>query len=148
MMIDNNGRENTGYERPSGTRSSGAARAGAYDYDVNVIMGIAVFNLDGLPQEYFITPDNRDTAWVQMVFQSLGLQALTAEALGAQSLKYTIVQTRDGDAVIIRTVERFLALFVKRSRPQMIPSVEPEWIDWVCQFEAKALRSHPHFRAA
>lgn len=121
----------------------------AYDYDVNAILGVAVFSLDGLPQEYFITPEKRDTAWTQLILQSLGLQELTAEALGLQSFKheYTIVQTREGDAVIVRTAECFLALFMKRSRPQPIPRVETEWVDWVCQFEATSLRSHPHFRA-
>jgi len=122
-------------------------RTGAYDYDLNAIIGIAIFGVDGLPKEYFITPENRDTAWVQLVFQALGLQALTAEALGTQVLKHTIVQTRDGDAVIVRAADHFLALFVKRSRPQAIPRVDADWIDWVCAFEEKELRSHPHFRA-
>ncbi|MEO0539791.1 MAG: hypothetical protein AAFZ80_02880 [Cyanobacteria bacterium P01_A01_bin.105] len=119
-----------------------------YDYDVNAIIGMAIFDLNGLPQEYFITPSNRDTAWVQLVFQSLGLQALAADALGLGDLRHTVVQTREGDAVVIRTPERFLALFVKRSRPQAMPRLEPDWVEWVCQFEANELRSHPHFRAA
>ncbi|MEL6249160.1 MAG: hypothetical protein AAFY78_09115 [Cyanobacteria bacterium J06648_16] len=124
------------------------SRSGAYDTDVNAITGIAIFDVNGLPQEYFITPENRDTAWVQLVFQSLGLQSLTAEALQLGQLQHTVVQTRDGDAVIIPHNDRFLALFVKRGRPQTLPFVDPAWIEWACQFEKNELRSHPHFRAA
>ncbi len=146
--MTNNASSNAASPRPSSPPSGGASRGGAYEYDVNAITGIAIFDLNGLPKEYFITPENRDTAWVQLVFQSLGLQALTAEALGIDNLQHTIIQTRHGDAVIIRTPDRFLALFVKRSRPQAIPVVDADWIDWACQFEAKELRSHSHFRAA
>jgi hypothetical protein len=34
------------------------------------IVGVAIFDFNGLPQEYFITADNESTSWVQLVFQA------------------------------------------------------------------------------
>jgi hypothetical protein len=119
-----------------------------YDGDVDAILGIAVFDANGLPKEYFITPGHRDTAWVQLVFQSLGLQTLMTHTLGLTGFNYTIVQTRVGNAIVIHTSEQHLALLVKRTYPQNQMAVDDAWIQWVCDFEANTLRQHPHFREA
>lgn len=132
---------------PSPVASSGAA-SGTYDCDVDAILGVAVFDINGLPKEYFITPENRDTAWVQLVFQSLGLQALITNTLQVSRFNHTVVQTRDGDAIVIQRDRQYIAFLVKRCRPQKQVTVTETWLQWACEFEANTLRQHTHFRAA
>jgi hypothetical protein len=119
-----------------------------YDCDISTLLGVAIFDSSGLPKEYFITPENRDTAWVQLVFQSLGLRALLTSVLTLGEFSYTIVQTKAEDAIVVRTKDRFIAFLVKRIRPNTPARVDQAWIEWACGFEAEQLRSHSHFKAS
>ncbi|NJL42104.1 MAG: hypothetical protein HC899_39840 [Leptolyngbyaceae cyanobacterium SM1_4_3] len=40
------------------------------------VLGAAIFDLSGLPKDYYISAESADISWVQTIFQALGLQGL------------------------------------------------------------------------
>ncbi len=115
--------------------------------DVEQILGLAVFDAAGLPRDYFITPQHEDIEWIQLVFQALGLQQLMVSTMGLPVLSHAMLRTKAGNVVVICCQQRYIALLLKRALPQERPQVDNSWVDWVCEFEAKSVRNHPHFRA-
>lgn len=76
--------------------------------------GAAVFDLSGLPKEYFTTSENADISWVQTVFQSLGLQSLLASSLRLEGFRYALSSGKEYCAVAVRQKSRFVALLAKQ----------------------------------
>lgn len=115
--------------------------------DVDQILGLAVFNPAGLPRDYFITSQHEDTEWIQLVFQSLGLQQLIVSTMGLPVLSHAMIRTKVGNIVVICCEQRYIALLLKRALPQEHPKIDSTWVEWACQFEANVVRTHPKFRA-
>ncbi len=115
--------------------------------DVEQILGLAVFDPAGLPLDYFITLQHEDTEWIQLVFQSLGLQQLIASTMELPVLRHVMIRTKVGNIVVICCNHGYIALFIKRALPQERPQINPAWVDWICEFEANVVRHHPNFRA-
>lgn len=131
------------------TDSASATPTGGSSYacDVDTILGVALFDASGLPQEYFITPEHQETIWIQMVFQALGLQSLLASAFNLDPLRHAIVRTKTADAVVIYDCQRFVSLLMQRTQIGISTQVNAHWIQWALEFEAEQLRTHPRFRA-
>lgn len=115
--------------------------------NIEQILGVAVFDSMGLPRDYFITSHHKDTQWVQLVFQSLGLQQLMASTMKLPPLGHAMVRTKVGNIVVVRCDQGYIALLIKRSLPQERPQIDSNWVNWVCDFEAHVLRSHTNFRS-
>ena len=115
--------------------------------DIEQILGLAVFDAIGLPRDYFITSQHEDIEWIQLVFQSLGLQKLMVSTMGVPDLSHAMIRTKVGNIVIICCEYQYVALLLKRALPQEHPQIDITWVNWVCEFEAKVVRTHPHFRA-
>ncbi|MEM7794508.1 MAG: hypothetical protein AAF579_08640 [Cyanobacteria bacterium P01_C01_bin.118] len=115
--------------------------------NVDQILGLAVFDPMGLPRDYFITPQHKDTEWIQLVFQSLGLQQLIDSALDLPGEGHILLRTKIGNIVVVRCDCGYIALLLKRSLPQERPQIDKDWIDWVCDFEATVVRTHGDFKA-
>ena len=115
--------------------------------DVDQILGLAVFNSAGFPRDYFITSQHEDIQWIQLVFQSLGLQQLLSSTLELPKLNHTMIRTKVGNIVVVCCAQGYIALLIKRALPQERPQIDDTWVDWVCEFEAKIVRNHPNFRA-
>ena len=111
------------------------------------ILGLAVFDAQGLPRDSFITPQHKDTEWVQLVFQSLGLQQLLATEMELPQLDHAIIRTKIGNIVIIRSPQGYIALLLKRLLPQEHPNVTRDWVEWICNFEKNIVRRHSNFKA-
>jgi hypothetical protein len=54
----------------------------------SAIQGAGIFDLSGLPKEYFTTAESTDSDWVQTVFQELGLQALLLSVCQLEDFRY------------------------------------------------------------
>lgn len=113
---------------------------------VEQILGLAVFDLSGLPRSYFITDQHKDTAWIQLVFQSLGLQQLLAAEMELPTLDHMMIRTKVGNIVVVRSDQGYVALLLKRALPQERPHIDNAWVDWICEFEATVVRTHPGFK--
>lgn len=117
--------------------------------DLNVsyadsIIGAAIFDLSGLPKEYFITPQSNDMGWVQSVFQAIGLQSLIASSLQLEGFRHATIRGNEYRALVVRQKSRYVALLVSLDHPA--PLAE-DFIHWSLEFEPATLRSHPRFSA-
>lgn len=109
------------------------------------ILGVAIFDPQGLPLEYFNTPHNKNMDWIQIAFQSLGLQQLLAIEMNLPSLDHAVLRTKAGNIVVVPTSQGFIALLIKRALPQESPTIDDDWIAWVCDFVETVVRTNPGF---
>ena len=115
--------------------------------NVKQILGVAVFDTQGLPCEYYITPYHQETDWLQIAFQSLGLQQLLATEMEFPSLDYAMMRTKMGNIVVLPTPQGFIALLLKRALPQESPTVDNAWIVWAANFVETVVKTDPKFKA-
>lgn len=109
---------------------------------VDTIAGAALFDLSGLPQEYFVTSESSDLAWVQTVFQAVGLQSLLVSSLQLQGFRHTIVYGAECCIVIVRQKAGYVALLLQPTYPGHISEA---FLKWSQDLELSVLRSNPRF---
>jgi hypothetical protein len=112
------------------------------------ILGVAVFDLSGLPREYFVTRENDNTNWVQLVFQALGLKSLLMSSLKVEGFLHISIDYGERTAIVVRTKEDYVALLIKE--PLKFESIQQSdrFSQWVRHFETHVLRQHERFIAA
>lgn len=115
--------------------------------NVDQILGLAIFDPMGLPRDYFITPQHKETEWVQLVFQSLGLQQLIRDTMALPVVRHVMIRTRIGNIVVVCCESGYIAVLLKRALPQERPQLDEEWLDWIRDFEATSVRTHSKFKA-
>lgn len=108
------------------------------------IIGAAIFDLSGLPKEYFTTSESSDVSWVQTIFQALGLQSLLMSSLRLEGFHHAVIHGAEYQAVVVRQKVRYTALLIRRTEPN---SISESLISWSQEFEPTNLRSHPRFSA-
>jgi len=107
------------------------------------LIGAAVFDLSGLPKEYFTAGESHDISWVQTIFQALGLQSLLTSSLRLEGFNHVIVHGTGYQAIVIRQKSHYIALLI-----QKIDDVIPEsLIKWAQGFNPKDLKADPRFSA-
>jgi hypothetical protein len=109
------------------------------------IVGVAIFDVSGLPREYFVTADNESTSWVQLVFQALGLKSLLMSSLKLESFSHIAIELEGQSAIVVRTKEEYVALLLRQ--PLVFASAQEgdRFSHWVRQFERRLLRENPRF---
>lgn len=112
------------------------------------IIGAAVFDFSGLPQEYFITADNESTSWVQLVFQSLGLKSLLMSSLKVEGFSHICIELEHQTAIVVRTKEEYVALLMRQPLVFDTAQDSDRFSHWVRKFERRLLREHPRFISA
>ncbi|MEP0888008.1 MULTISPECIES: hypothetical protein [unclassified Leptolyngbya] len=110
----------------------------------NSIVGAAIFDLSGLPKEYFTTSESSDVSWVQTIFQALGLQSLLISSLRLEGFRHAVIHGQDYLAVVVRQRVRYMALLVRKEELQVISE---GFLAWSLDFEPSILRTHPRFSA-
>ncbi len=115
---------------------------------VENIIGAAIFDFSGLPQEYFVTPDNESTSWVQLVFQSLGLKSLLMSSLKLEGFSYICIELGQQTAIVVRTKEEYIALLMRQSLVFDTAQDSDRFSHWVRQFERRLLHDHARFISA
>ena len=109
------------------------------------IVGVAIFDFNGLPQEYFITADNESTSWVQLVFQALGLKSLLMSSLQLEGFSHISIELDQQTAIVVRTKEEYVALLMGQSLTFATAQESDRFSHWVRQFERQLLREHNRF---
>ena len=108
------------------------------------IVGAAVFDLSGLPKEYFTTGESNDMSWVQSIFQALGLQSLLSSSLRLEGFRHAVIGGTDYHAVVVRQPARYVALLLRSDEMGTIPD---GFMEWSFDFDPSVLRIHPNFSA-
>ncbi|HEY9698819.1 MAG TPA: hypothetical protein V6D10_16260 [Trichocoleus sp.] len=109
----------------------------------DAIIGAAIFDLSGLPKEYFTSAENSDVSWVQTIFQALGLQSLLMSSLRLEGFRHAIVHGAQYRAIVVRQKNHYTALLVHHSEQHL----DQNFIRWAQEFEPMALKSDPRFSA-
>jgi predicted regulator of Ras-like GTPase activity (Roadblock/LC7/MglB family) len=104
------------------------------------VVGAAIFDLNGLPKEYFTTPEDDDMSWVQTIFQALGLRSLLMSSLQLEGFHHATILGTDYSAVVVKHKAHYVALLVL---PQA--AIDDSFIGWVQTFEAGELKTNPRF---
>lgn len=112
------------------------------NFDVQYILGAAVFDLNGLPKDYFISADYQDISWVQTAFQALGLRSLLISSLRLETFNYAIVHGTEHCAVVTRQKHCYVAAIV--SQP-IFTQKSQTIIAWMQQLNPKQFAETPHF---
>ncbi len=112
------------------------------------LLGVALFDVNGLPREYFVTQENRSTGWVQIVFQALGLRSLLASSLKLEGFQQIAVHLNASTAVVLRRRHDYIALLLKAPAAVTFQDDLTPLNQWVNTLEADFFQDHPYFTTA
>lgn len=110
------------------------------------VLGVAIFDANGLPQEYFVTPENKTTHWVQIVFQALGLKPLLMSSLGLDGFHHVSTILGENTAIVVRGKKTYIALLVKGQYFFRDMEAAEQFSQWSRQFEQTTLRQNGRFK--
>ncbi|PSN13312.1 hypothetical protein C7271_22645 [filamentous cyanobacterium CCP5] len=113
---------------------------------IDDVLGIAIFDASGLPQEYFVTPGNKTTQWVQVVFQALGLKPLLMSSLGLDGFHHGSAILADNTAVVVRGKRTYIAMLLKGQHVFRNLEEAEQFSQWSRQFEQTTLRQDSRFK--
>lgn len=105
------------------------------------LLGAAIFDLSGLPKDYYISTESADIIWVQTIFQALGLQVLLNSAFRLHGFRHAVIHGAHFHAIIVRQASCYVALLIRQS-DALIPE---ELIQWAIGLEPAALATDPRF---
>jgi hypothetical protein len=108
----------------------------------NHVIGAAIFDLNGLPKEYFITSESSDVSWVQTIFQALGLQSLLMSSLQLEGFRYVVVQGRECRAIVIKQKSYYTAILLRQANEVVSETL----VKWAQEFEPASLQSDSRFK--
>jgi hypothetical protein len=106
------------------------------------VIGAAIFDLSGLPKEYFTTADSGDIGWVQTIFQALGLQSLLVSSLQLEGFHHAVIHGAGYCAIVVRQRARYTALLVRQADLKELSS---SFVYWMQDLEPTILRTNPRF---
>lgn len=110
---------------------------------INDVVGAAIFDLNGLPKEYFTTSENDSMGWLQTIFQALGLRSLLMSSLQLETFHHAVIEGSGYYAIIVKQRTAYSALLLKQTS-----DISPDLIQWAQIFEPEALRTNPRFQPA
>jgi predicted regulator of Ras-like GTPase activity (Roadblock/LC7/MglB family) len=108
------------------------------------ILGLATFDLNGLPKEYYITEQQGDIGWMQAIFQGLGLQTLLAAKLKLDQFEQLVIHTDHYQAVLVRQPSQFLAVLIPHSEAQG-NAVSEDWLNWLRTLDSSTFQQEGRF---
>lgn len=108
------------------------------------IIGAAIFDLNGLPKEYFTTTESTNMSWVQTIFQALGLRSLLMSSLQLEGFHHATIEGQEYLAVIVKQRTQYTALLLRPTEHEC----SDQLLKWIQNFQTDTLRQHSRFRAA
>lgn len=133
------------FNPPAGPSSVLPDSESQVDVYANSIVGAAIFDLNGLPKEYFMTGESNNMGWVQTIFQALGLRSLLISSLQLEGFHHAVIHGAGCCAVVVKQPARYLALLVRQTEPAAITDT---FIQWVQAFEPSVLKTNSKFHVA
>lgn len=116
--------------------------------NIDQILGIAVFDPQGLPRQYFVTTaKHQDDDWIRLAFQALGLKQLLMDEMELPQLDHVMMRTKTGNLVILPYAQGFIALHIKRALPQEQPNIDNHWTPWACNLIETVIKQDSRFKA-
>ena len=129
-------------------------------FDSQLILGAAIFDLNGLPHDYFTTVDYQDIGWVQTAFQALGLRSLLTSSLQIETFQYSIVHGTEYCTLITKQTQGYIAMIVSHdifqqcfepclsnhwrfvnigfySKSLYLPYKGIEWLYWLMEYKGR-----------
>lgn len=122
------------------TTQSEAQSCSAY---ADCIIGAAVFDLNGLPKQYFSLAQSNTQEWMQAIFQALGLRSLLMASLQLEGFHHALIHSGQASAVIVRQSNCYTALLLSQS---CSGQVNPSLIEWIHGFNCNSLRQDSRFQ--
>lgn len=109
---------------------------------IDYIVGAAIFDLNGLPREYYTTSESSNMSWVQTVFQALGLRSLLMASLQLEGFHHATIRGVEYCAVVVKQKSHYTALLLR----QQETVVTDDFIQWVQNFQPSELKQNPKFQ--
>ena len=107
-------------------------------------VGAALFDLNGLPKDYYTTVENSNISWVQTIFQALGLRSLLISSLQLEGFHHATIGGREYCALIVKQRTHYTALLIQCQADQ----IDEGLIHWAQTLQISDLEQNPRFRAA
>ncbi len=95
------------------------------------IVGAAIFDLNGLPKEYFTTSESSNMSWVQTIFQALGLRSLLISSLQLEGFHHATIYGAEHCAVVVKQKNQYTAMLLKTQDSV----INDTFITWVQNFQ-------------
>jgi predicted regulator of Ras-like GTPase activity (Roadblock/LC7/MglB family) len=108
----------------------------------NYIVGAAIFDLNGLPKEYYITSESSHMTWVQTIFQALGLRSLLMASLQLEGFHHVTIRGAEYCAVVVKQKSYYIALLLLQQQEEVVTY---DFIQWVQNFQPHELQQNPKF---
>jgi hypothetical protein len=109
------------------------------------VVGAAIFDLNGLPKEYFTTGESTNINWVQTIFQALGLRSLLMSSLQLEGFRHAVIHGSGYCAIVVKQKAHYIALLICQTE---LKTITDSFIQWVQDFEPAELKANPRFHAA
>lgn len=114
--------------------------------EITDILGVALFDLNGLPRDYFVTEASPTTSWIQIVFQALGLRSLLSSSMSLGDFQQITIQLKDTTAMVVRRQQDYIALQFREKVTLHSQADEELLLQFIGALNLEQLRQHPHFR--
>ena len=111
---------------------------------VDAIIGAAIFDLSGLPKDYFTTDENKDISWVQTIFQALGLRSLIMASIQVDGFRHAVIHGTEYCAIVMKQRAQYVALLIPRDD---FSQLSDSLMQWMQAFEPRLLISNPRFNS-
>ncbi|MBE7385942.1 MAG: hypothetical protein F6J95_031705 [Leptolyngbya sp. SIO1E4] len=112
------------------------------------VLGVAIFDVNGLPREYFITEENPSTGWVQIVFQALGLRSLLASSLELEGFQRIAIRLEETTIMVVRRRHDYIALQIKGMLVLDQKADSDRFMGMINALDPAKLKDHDHFKVA
>lgn len=111
------------------------------------LIGVATFDLSGLPKEYFIKVDSAlGINWLQPVFQVIGMRSLLSASLALENFRYAMVEGSEWHTIILRQQSDYLALLLD-GQAHIAGWNQEELLNWSKAVDMGYFRNNPQYKA-
>ena len=111
---------------------------------VDTIIGAAIFDLSGLPKDYFTTNESKDIRWDKTIFQALGLRSLNMASLQDDGFRHAVIHGTGYCAVVMKQRAQYTAFLIHRDD---FSQLSDSLMQWIQEFEPGVLISNPRFNS-
>ena len=117
-------------------------------FSIKDVLGVAIFDLNGLPREYFITEENPSIHWVQLVFQALGLRSLLSHSLSVEGFQQMTIRLENTTTIVVHRYQDYIALQLKGQHALDQETTRMSLMALIDTLNLETLNGHSHFKAA